>query len=128
MWSTCISEQSLRQNDAAVSPAALQRVRSDESRPQRGGLRSPNHIKESIKIKPWAQGCHIMSRDVTFNAEILLHGHNINRTQFEQDQPPEYAFTNEHCAANYAVSTHKLRTQSCLSNQNLGSRILAMIP
>jgi hypothetical protein len=84
---------SQRQNDATVSPAALQLVRSDKSRPQRGGLGSPNHIKESIKIKLRAQGCHITSRDVTFNVEILLHGRNIIRTQFEQDQPPEYALT-----------------------------------
>ncbi len=58
-WSTCISEQSHRQNDAAVSPAglaALHGVRSDESRPQRGRLGSPNHIKESIKIKPRGTG------------------------------------------------------------------------
>ncbi len=92
-WSTCVSEQSHRQNDAAVSPAALQWVRSNESRPQRGGLGSFNHIKESIKIKPQAQGCHITSRDLTFNAEILLHGRDIIRTQFEQEQPPAYALT-----------------------------------
>jgi hypothetical protein len=92
-WSTCVSEQSHRQNDAAVSPGALQRARSDESRPWCGGLGSPNHIKESIKIKPRAQGCHITSRDVTFNAEILHHGRDITRTQFEQGQPPEYALT-----------------------------------
>ncbi len=92
-WSTCVSEQSHRQNDTAVSPAALQQVRSDESRPQPGGLGSPNHIKDLIKIKPLEQGCHITSRDVTFNAEILHHGHDIIRAQFEQDQPPEYALT-----------------------------------
>jgi hypothetical protein len=80
-------------NDAAVSPATLQQVRSNESRPRRGGLGSPNHIKESIKIKPRAQGCHITSRDVTFNAEILQHGRDIICTQFEQGQPPEYALT-----------------------------------
>jgi hypothetical protein len=37
------------------------------------------------------QGCHITSRDVTFNAEILHHGRDIISAQFEQDQPPEYA-------------------------------------
>jgi hypothetical protein len=28
------------------------------------------------------QGCHITSRDVTFNAEILHHGGDIIRAQF----------------------------------------------
>jgi hypothetical protein len=74
-------------------PRPTQRVKSDESRPHRGGLGPPNHIKESIKIKPRAQCCHITSRDVTFNAEILKYGRDILRAQFKQGQPPEYALT-----------------------------------
>jgi hypothetical protein len=31
--------------------------------------------------------------DVTFNAEILHHGRDVIRAQFEQGQPPEYALT-----------------------------------
>ncbi len=85
----CVSEQSHRQNDAGVNPAALRRVRSDESCPHGGGLRSPNHIEESIKIKPQVQSCHIKSCDVTFNTEILHYGRNINRAQFEQGQPQD---------------------------------------
>jgi hypothetical protein len=72
-------------------PRPAQRVKSDESRPHRGGLGPPNHIKESIKIR--AQGCHITSRDVTFNAEILKYGRDILRAQFKQGEPPEYALT-----------------------------------
>jgi hypothetical protein len=75
-------------------PRPAQRVKSDESRPQRGGLGPPNHNTESIKIKPRAQGCHISSRDVTFNAKILRYGRDILRARFKQDQPPEYALTN----------------------------------
>ncbi len=38
-------------------------------------------------------GCHITSRDVRFKTEILHHGRDIFRAQFEQDQPPGYALT-----------------------------------
>jgi hypothetical protein len=68
---TCVSEQSHRQYDAAVSPAAIQRVRSDPTNPasQRGGLGSPNHIKESIKIKPRPMGHRVVvSRHVMWRS------------------------------------------------------------
>ncbi len=49
--------------------------------------------KNQSRSNPVAQGCHITSRDVIFNAEILHHGRDIISAQFEQDQPPEYALT-----------------------------------
>ncbi len=154
-WSMCVSEQSHRQNDAAVSPAAQRhysiletsslvsfpltrpwsvdlgpvggfsagrgrdvqvaradaRLRQAQSnvprpcpRPFNGldltnpalNLAGPDHPIIS-KNQSWsnrgAQGCHITSRDVTSNAEILHHGRDIMRAQFEQGQLPEYALT-----------------------------------
>jgi hypothetical protein len=57
------------------------------------GSDHPNTSKNQSRSNRGTKGCHITSRDVTFNVEILHHEPDIFSAQFERDQPPEYALT-----------------------------------